>query len=518
MASEPIHDIAHLAHLELLTPKFEESRRFFIDVMGMTQSGEKGDSVFLRGWDDYERYSLKLTASKTSGLGHVAFRTRSPQALERRAAALKGSGFDIGWSDGDFGHGKTFEFRDPDGHKFEIYYETEWYEAPPELKPALKNQAQRYPARGINVRRIDHFNGLAVDIKANREFFQNYLGFMLTEQIVLDDGTEAGMWMTATNKSYDFAYTRDYTGTKGRLHHVTFALDAREDVLRAADVILENGVYIETGPHKHAIQQTFFLYVYEPGGNRVEVSCAGARLVLAPDWKPITWSEAERKKGQAGGLQTIRSFHTKGTPPVPRRPARGRGRAHRRLGHLVRANRRRAAQGGRRKIRRAARGLGGRRGQGNRLDRLGGHRRLQPGGRTLGRAASCRQSLLPRHQFGFARPQAADRRAHRRTRALHRRRGGGRDPSGAPPHAAVDRRTACRGRRAAVARTGNAIQRGGRTDRCRRRHQDGPQRDDQGHRGAHARVLPGGESRRRARGGHRLAQEQLPRARLGKTV
>jgi catechol 2,3-dioxygenase len=310
MASEPIHDIAHLAHLELLTPKFEESRRFFIDVMGMTQSGEKGDSVFLRGWDDYERYSLKLTASKTSGLGHVAFRTRSPQALERRAAALKGSGFDIGWSDGDFGHGKTFEFRDPDGHKFEIYYETEWYEAPPELKPALKNQAQRYPARGINVRRIDHFNGLAVDIKANREFFQNYLGFMLTEQIVLDDGTEAGMWMTATNKSYDFAYTRDYTGTKGRLHHVTFALDAREDVLRAADVFLENG------PHKHAIQQTFFLSVNEPGGNRVEVSCAGARLVLAPDWKPITWTEAERKKGQAWGLQTIKSFHTKGTPPV----------------------------------------------------------------------------------------------------------------------------------------------------------------------------------------------------------
>jgi catechol 2,3-dioxygenase len=49
----------------------------------------------------------------------------------------------------------------------------------------------------------------------------------------------------------------------------------------------------------------------------VEVSCAGARLVLAPDWKPITWTEAERKKGQAWGLQTIKSFHTHGTPPVP---------------------------------------------------------------------------------------------------------------------------------------------------------------------------------------------------------
>jgi catechol 2,3-dioxygenase len=313
---EPIYDIAHLGHVEILTPKFDESCKFFIDVMGMTQSGEKGDSVYLRGWDDYERYSLKLTASKTSGLGHCAFRTRSPRALDRRAAALKGSGFDVGWSDGDLGHGATFVCRDPDGHRIELYYDTEWYQAPPDKKPALKNQAQRYPARGCNVRRIDHFNGLAADIKSNREFFETYLGFRLTEQIVLDDGTEAGMWMTATNKSYDFAYTRDHTGSKGRFHHVTYALDSREDILRAADVFLEAGVFIETGPHKHAVQQTFFLYVYEPGGNRVEVACAGARLVLAPDWKPIRWSEAERRKGQAWGLKTIESFHTHGTPPV----------------------------------------------------------------------------------------------------------------------------------------------------------------------------------------------------------
>jgi hypothetical protein len=57
---------------------------------------------------------------------------------------------------------------------------------------------------------------------------------------------------------------------------------------------------------------------YEPGGNRVEVANAGARLILAPDWQPIVWSEAERAKGQAWGLKTIESFHTHGTPPVER--------------------------------------------------------------------------------------------------------------------------------------------------------------------------------------------------------
>jgi catechol 2,3-dioxygenase len=205
--TEPIYDIAHLGHVEVLTPKFEESRKFFIDVMGMTQSGEKGDSIYLRGWDDYERYSLKLTASKTSGLGHCAFRTRSPQALERRAAALEGSGFDVGWHNGDLGHGRTFACRDPDGHLIELYYDTEWFEAPPDQKPALKNQAQRYPARGCNVRRIDHFNGLAVDIKSNREFFEHYLGFRLTEQIVMDDAQHMMMLLGLISAATRWALT-----------------------------------------------------------------------------------------------------------------------------------------------------------------------------------------------------------------------------------------------------------------------------------------------------------------------
>jgi len=314
--TEPNMDLAHLAHLEMLTPKPDESLAFFINVMGMTATATKGDSVYLRGWDDYEHHTLKLTAAKTSGMHHMAFRARSPEALARRVAALKGTDYAIGWIDGDLGHGPAFRFRDPDGHLIELYYETEWYRAPPELKPALKNQAQRFPARGINARRLDHLNCLASDIKACRVFFETYLGCRLTEQIVFDDGSEQGMWMTVTNKSYDFAFTRDHSGARGRFHHVTYAVDSREDVLRAADIFLENGIAIETGPHKHAVQQTFFLYVFEPGGNRVEVANAGARLILAPDWKPIVWSQSERKKGQAWGLQTIESFHLRGTPPV----------------------------------------------------------------------------------------------------------------------------------------------------------------------------------------------------------
>ena len=69
---------------------------------------------------------MKLTASKTSrALDYMALRARSQQALERRVAALKGSGFDIGWIDGDMGQGPTFRCWDPDGRIVELCFETD---------------------------------------------------------------------------------------------------------------------------------------------------------------------------------------------------------------------------------------------------------------------------------------------------------------------------------------------------------------------------------------------------------
>jgi catechol 2,3-dioxygenase len=314
--TEPCFDVAHLGHVEILTNKPEASLDFFVNVYGLTESGRDGESVYLRAWDDYEFHTLKLTASDTTGVGHVGYRASSPEALKRRVTVIEQMGCGIGWVDGDLGHGKAYRLRDPDGHVFELYWDTERYVPPEAERPALKNIAQRYHGRGVAVRRLDHLNLLAKEVSKIRDFMTKALGSRVTEQILLDNGRLGGCWFTINNKGYDIAFTEDHSGMSGRFHHVTYAVDQREDVLRAADIFLENGVFIETGPHKHAIQGTFFLYVYEPAGNRVEVANAGARLILAPDWEPVTWTETERRKGQAWGLKTIESFHTHGTPPA----------------------------------------------------------------------------------------------------------------------------------------------------------------------------------------------------------
>ena len=314
--TDTTNDVAHLGHVEVYSDRFEESLDFYTRVYGLTESGRDENSVYLRAWDDYEFHSLKLTRHDTTGVGHIGYRVASPDALERRVEAIEKAGYGIGWVDGDMGHGRAYRFEDPFGHVFELYWDTVKYQAPQDEKPALKNVAQRYHGRGCCPRRLDHLNLLAEDVSVFRDFMETCLGSRVTEMIQLDNGRVGGCWFTVNNKTYDLACTEEHGGGRARLHHVTYATDQREDILRAADIFLENGVHIETGPHKHAIQGTFFLYVWEPAGNRMELANAGARLILQPDWETVVWTETERKKGQAWGLKTIDTFHTHGTPPV----------------------------------------------------------------------------------------------------------------------------------------------------------------------------------------------------------
>jgi catechol 2,3-dioxygenase len=151
----------------------------------------------------------------------------------------------------------------------------------------------------------------------NRRFAEEVLGMRLYERIELDDGTESGAWLSLTIAAHELIYVADAYGARGRLHHLAFWVDTREEVLRAADLFLDSDdVEIEFAPSKHAIAQGFFLYGLEPGGNRIEVT-TGGYFVYDPDPEPVVWTEAERARGQAWGVETVASFHTYGTP-VPK--------------------------------------------------------------------------------------------------------------------------------------------------------------------------------------------------------
>ena len=89
----------------------------------------------------------------------------------------------------------------------------------------------RFPARGANVRRLDHLNLLTSDVAGLQRFMEDTLGMRTTEMIKLDNGQIAGVWVTCNNKTYDVAFTADHYGARGRFHHATWAVDSKEEVL-----------------------------------------------------------------------------------------------------------------------------------------------------------------------------------------------------------------------------------------------------------------------------------------------
>src|ERR1700741_5569482 len=85
--------IAHLAHVEVITPKPEQSAAFFKNVLGLEESGRAGQSVYFRGWGEFFHHSLQLTEGPAPAIAHTGWRTQGPKELGlcvKRPAARRG--------------------------------------------------------------------------------------------------------------------------------------------------------------------------------------------------------------------------------------------------------------------------------------------------------------------------------------------------------------------------------------------------------------------------------------------
>lgn len=314
-------DIAQLVSVALYSSKPDETVAFFHDLIGMEISHREGQSVYLRAYEDFYQYSLKITEAAQPGLEEISWRASSPEALERRVKTIEAAGMGVGWTDKDYAHGRAYKFCTPDGHQMKVLWELDYFNAPPELKSKLRNRPSKRPLRGVPVRRLDHVNLMVGDLPRNRAFMLDVLGFKLREQKIGDGGIEVGAWMSVSPLVHEIAMMRDATGGRGRFHHVAYWYGAPQHLLDIADIFSDRDVRIEGGPGKHGTTQAYFLYVFEPGGNRVELFGDTGYLIFDPDWQTVVWdvaNEVDLEKSSIWyGGQLPKTFYRYGTPVVP---------------------------------------------------------------------------------------------------------------------------------------------------------------------------------------------------------
>ena len=280
--------LSQLAHVELTTPTPERSLEFWTQVVGLEESGRSGQSVYLRAWGDRFHHTLQLTEGEQVGLGHIAWRADGEAQLEEAVARLSAAGVGEGWDEDPVGHGRTYRYRSPGGHLHEVLWEVERYQAPAGMQSPFPNRPQRFVPRGVAPRCIDHVTITTANPQGDAEWFRDTLGHRFMEYTTIPERPDFAVFVMTTvcERAHDLGMVWDPTPVAGRVNHLSYFVDSREDLLRAADVFLNQDVAIEFGPGKHGMGEQDYLYVREPSGMRVEINAGGYRN-YEPDFEPV---------------------------------------------------------------------------------------------------------------------------------------------------------------------------------------------------------------------------------------
>lgn len=282
--------LSQLAHVELTTPVFEESLRFWTEVVGLEETVRVGDSAYLRAWGDRFHHTLQLTAGEQAGLGHIGWRAAGPEALEEAVARLEAAGAGEGWHENSVGHGRAYRYRGPGGHLHEIFWDVERYVPPAGMESPFPNRPQRYVPRGAAVRCVDHVTVVTSNPERDAKWYRDTLGHRYMEYTTIPDRRDFPVFCMSSvcERSHDLGLVWDPTGDNGRINHFAYFVETRDELLRVADVLLNQDIAIEFGPGRHGMGEQDYLYVREPSGMRLEINAGGYRN-YEPDWETVRY-------------------------------------------------------------------------------------------------------------------------------------------------------------------------------------------------------------------------------------
>ena len=278
-------------HISLRVLDLEEGINFYKNTLGLVETGRDSQGrVYFKAWDERDHNSVLIREADQAGVDFFAFKVLNKETLAKLEADL--NAFGVATERIPAGEmletGERVRFMIPSGHAIELYAEkTDVGNCQGYVNPAPWTKESEH---GIAPGRMDHCLLYGPDIEKVQELFEKVLGFYLVEHVVMEDGkTDLAIWLSCSIKAHDIAFVRH--PEPGKLHHVAFALDSWEEVLRAADIMSMNKISIDIGPTRHGITRGTTIYAFDPSGNRFETFSGGYECY--PDWQPIKWTWEE---------------------------------------------------------------------------------------------------------------------------------------------------------------------------------------------------------------------------------
>jgi catechol 2,3-dioxygenase len=307
--------ILRLGHAELIVDDLDAAEGFYHGVLGFDVHERTDDRLYLRAAEEFDAWSLCLTAGEGKGFGHMAFRVSADEDLDEleelhRRLDLPTERVPEGLEPAQ---GEALRVLTPSGHPLEFYHRFD--EIPVVDEPDVVLPMRRSHERGgIPPARIDHVNLRVPDTPTAMDYWIGELDFGASELWLEPDGSVRTAWVRRTPGTHDIALGRG----EPSVHHVAYTVAGESALLRVADLMGDAGLVdrIDYGPSRHGATNAFCIYLRDPAGNRIEFYTGDYFRDL--DRPPVRWSaEAYRRHGMSWwGLWPGDHFRTELSPLV----------------------------------------------------------------------------------------------------------------------------------------------------------------------------------------------------------
>lgn len=261
--------VSKAEHAKLLVEDLDAALDFYTEVLGLTELDRQDGTVYLGcGYD--ENFDLAVEEGGT-GIEHFSFRVENESKLDEFESDLRSNDVDVqrlDASEPNVEAGIGFEL--PSGHSVELVTVSDneyWHSAHP----------RAVEAPGIVPTDLDHHNIYSTDIEADVEFLQENLGFNVSDVVENEEGDT----ILAFTRHGDFHHDLGLIKTgdpETTLNHIGFQAKDIVHLKQLVDSIVQAGIYLEIGISRHNIGDNIFVYFWEPGGNRFEISTEMATL------------------------------------------------------------------------------------------------------------------------------------------------------------------------------------------------------------------------------------------------
>lgn len=262
--------VLSLGSLHLRSPNLDAWRPFATDVLGlMPTSGPDADAQYYR-WDDYP-YRLVVAPGDETSVAAIGFEVGDDRALDELVDELEASGVAVkrGSADGA-AHRRVSgfaSFEDPAGAPIEIFH-----------GPILDHELLNTPLVSGFVTGDMGFGHVVItvpDLDEAIDFYRDHLGFHMRNTWYF--GGMSMAFLGCNPRHHSLAFGCGMPAPR-LLTHFMVEMATIDDVGRAQDRCVDNGVPVVMGLGRHTNDEMISFYCETPDGFWVEVGWGGLRI------------------------------------------------------------------------------------------------------------------------------------------------------------------------------------------------------------------------------------------------